>query len=132
MVGDTTMIHCKPGEAYTSLKTASCEEGLGTTHMCTLEICIWSLQIPNNAGRCAIKNSTFGFSKCYFYIDPLKYLKLSCQGSNYHPSKGLLVWFKYQKCLLQRLNSQPFDFQVVIYTITLGEIHIEEAKFTNL
>ncbi len=37
--------HGKLGEAYTRLKTASCEAGPGTTHMCTLEICIWSLHI---------------------------------------------------------------------------------------
>ncbi len=54
---------CKPGEAYTRLKTASCEAGPGTTHMWTLEICIWSLQIPDNADKCALDYSTFGFSK---------------------------------------------------------------------
>jgi hypothetical protein len=54
--------------------------------MCTLETCIWSLQIPNNVDRCALNNSIFGFSKCYLYIDPMKYLKLSSQGSNHHPS----------------------------------------------
>ncbi len=32
--------HCKPGEAYKLLKTASCEAGPGTTHMCILEICM--------------------------------------------------------------------------------------------
>ncbi len=32
--------HCKPGEVYTPLKTASCKAGPETTHMCTLEICI--------------------------------------------------------------------------------------------
>jgi hypothetical protein len=56
-------VHGKPGEAYTRLKTASCEAGPGTTHMCTLEICIWSLHIPNNADRCAFNNSIFDFSK---------------------------------------------------------------------
>jgi hypothetical protein len=32
--------HCKAGEANTSLKTASCEAGPGTTRMYSLEICI--------------------------------------------------------------------------------------------
>ncbi len=80
--------HGKPGEAYTRLKTASCEAGPGTTHMCTLEICIWSLHIPNNADRCAFNNSIFDFWKSYLYIDPVKFLNLSCQGSNHHPSNN--------------------------------------------
>jgi hypothetical protein len=70
------------------LKTASCEAGPGTTHMCTLEICIWSLHIPNNADRCAFNNSIFDFWKSYLYIDPVKFLNLSCQGSNHHPSNN--------------------------------------------
>jgi hypothetical protein len=61
--GHIVGVHCKPGEAYTRLKTASCEASPGTTHMCTLEICIWSLQIPDNADKCALDYSTFGFSK---------------------------------------------------------------------
>jgi hypothetical protein len=32
------MIHCKAGEAYTSLKTASCEAGPGTTLIHSMEI----------------------------------------------------------------------------------------------
>jgi hypothetical protein len=80
--------HCKPGEAYTRLITASCEAGPGTTHMCTQGICLWSLQIPNNADKCALDYSIFGFSKYYLYIDPMKNLKLSCQGSNHHPSNN--------------------------------------------
>ncbi len=57
--------HYKPGEAYTRFTTASCKAGPGTTHMCTLEICIWSLQIPDNADKCALEYLIFGFSKCY-------------------------------------------------------------------
>jgi hypothetical protein len=38
-------LHCKPGKAYMRLKTASCKAGLGTTHMCSLEICTCSLLI---------------------------------------------------------------------------------------
>jgi hypothetical protein len=76
---------CKPGEAYTLLKTASCEAGQGTTHICTFEICIWSLQILEIADRCAFYNSTFGFSKCPLYIEIMKNLNLSWPGSNHHP-----------------------------------------------
>ncbi len=38
-------LHCKPGEVYTRLITATCEAGPGTTHMCRFEICVRSLQI---------------------------------------------------------------------------------------
>jgi hypothetical protein len=37
--------HGKAGEVYTSLKTASCETGPGTTLIHNKESCIWSLQI---------------------------------------------------------------------------------------
>jgi hypothetical protein len=37
--------HCKPGKAYMRLKTATCEAGPGTTHMCTLGICMCSVII---------------------------------------------------------------------------------------
>ncbi len=37
--------HCKPGKAYMRLKTATCESGPGTTHMCSLEICMCSVMI---------------------------------------------------------------------------------------
>jgi hypothetical protein len=97
-------IHCKPGEAYMRLKTASCEAGPGTTHMCTLEICIWSLRIPNNADRCALNNSIIGFSKCYLYSDPMKYLKLSCQGSNPHPSNRALSLIQISKVFSARIK----------------------------
>ncbi len=39
--------HGKAVEAYTSLKTASCEMGPGTTLIHSKEICIWSLQSKN-------------------------------------------------------------------------------------
>ncbi len=81
--------HCKPGEAYTRLITASCEAGPGTTHMCTFEICIRTLLILDFAARCVFHNSIFGLSKCYLYIEFRKYLKLSCQGSNHHPFNSL-------------------------------------------
>ncbi len=61
-------MHCKPGEAYTRLITASCEAGPGTMHMWILEICIWSLQILEIAARYVFNNSLFGLSKCYLYI----------------------------------------------------------------
>jgi hypothetical protein len=57
--------HCKPGEAYTCLITASCEAGPGTTHMCTFEIYIRSLLILDFVARCVFHNSIFGLSKCY-------------------------------------------------------------------
>jgi hypothetical protein len=62
-------MHCKPSEAYTRLKTASCEAGPGTTHMWILEICLWSLQILEIAARYVFHNSVFGLSKCHLYIE---------------------------------------------------------------
>jgi hypothetical protein len=38
--GIFAILHCKPGEANTRLKTASCEAGPGTTLMCSMEICM--------------------------------------------------------------------------------------------
>jgi hypothetical protein len=38
-------LHCKPGKAYMHLKTATCEAGPGTTHMCSSEICMCSVII---------------------------------------------------------------------------------------
>ncbi len=61
--------HCKPGEAYTRLITATCEVGPGTTHLWILEICIWSLQILEITARFVFHNSIFGFSKCYLYSE---------------------------------------------------------------
>ncbi len=75
---DFGSLHGKPGEAYTRLITASCEAGPGTTHMCTFEICAWSLQILEIADRCVFHNSIFGLSKCHLYIDFMKNLKSSC------------------------------------------------------
>jgi hypothetical protein len=62
-------VHCKPGEAYTRLITATCEAGPGTTHMWILEICIWSLQTIEITARYVLHNSIFGFSKYYLYIE---------------------------------------------------------------
>jgi hypothetical protein len=83
------VLHCKPGEVYMRLITATCEAGPGTTHMCTFEICVWSLEILEFADRCVFNNSIFGLSKCHLYIEIMKYLKSSCQGSNHHPFNGL-------------------------------------------
>ncbi len=43
-------MHFKPSEAYMLLKTASCEAGPGTTHICTFDLI---------ADRCVFHNSTF-------------------------------------------------------------------------
>jgi hypothetical protein len=86
---DIKRIHCKPGEAYTRLITASCEAGPGTTHMWILDICKRSLLILEFATRYVFHNSIFGLSKCYLYMEFRKYLKLSCQGSNRHPFNSL-------------------------------------------
>jgi hypothetical protein len=67
-------LHCKPGEVYTRLITATCEAGPGTTHTCIFETCIWSLQILAFADRCVFNNSIFGLSKCHLYIEIMKYL----------------------------------------------------------
>jgi hypothetical protein len=87
--GNSDATHCKPGEAYTRLITATCEAGPGTTHMCTFEICVWSLHILEIADRCVFHNSIFGSSKCHLYIDFMKNLKSSCQDSNHHPFNDL-------------------------------------------
>jgi hypothetical protein len=64
----TVELHCKAGEAYTRLITATCEAGPGTTHMWILDICIRSLLILEFVARCAFHNSIFGLSKCYLYV----------------------------------------------------------------
>ncbi len=66
-------LHCKPGEVYARLITATCEAGPGTTHMCTFEICVWSLQILKFADRCVFSNSIYGLSKCHLYIEIMKH-----------------------------------------------------------
>ncbi len=53
----TGIQHCKPGEVYTRLKTAFSEGGPGKTHMCILEICMWSLLILEFTERCYFRNS---------------------------------------------------------------------------
>jgi hypothetical protein len=52
-------LHCKLGEVYTRLITATCVVGPGTTHMCTFEICVWSLQILEIADKRVFHNSIF-------------------------------------------------------------------------
>ncbi len=63
--------HCQQCEEFTRLKTASCEAGPETTHMCILEICIWSLHILENANRCVYNNFICDFSKCYLLNLPI-------------------------------------------------------------
>ncbi len=59
--------HCKAGEVITSLKTASCEAGPGTTLIYSLEICIWSLLIQEFDDGCCFPNSTCDLPKCHLY-----------------------------------------------------------------
>jgi hypothetical protein len=64
---------CKPGEAYTLFITATCEAGLRKSHMCTLEICMWSLKISEFADECYFHYSTFDFPKYHLFIEIMKY-----------------------------------------------------------
>ncbi len=116
--------HCKPGEAYTHLITASCKVGPGTTHMCTFEICMWSLQILEFADRCVFHTSIFRLSKCHLYREIMKYLKSSCQGSNHHSFNGL--WsFSVSKIALVRIEPLTFsscNSSLHHYTIVLSYI----------
>ncbi len=63
--------HCKPGKVYSRFITATCEAGPGTTHMCTFEICVWSLQILGFADRCVFNNS-IQYMACQSVICTLK------------------------------------------------------------
>ncbi len=55
------ILHCKAGEANTSLKTASCEAGPGTTPTDSYEIYIWSLLIQEFIDGCCYPNSNLTF-----------------------------------------------------------------------
>ncbi len=78
-------VHCKPGEANTSLRTATCEAGPGTTHMYSLEICIWSLLIKEFFDGWCSPNSICDLPKCYLYIDYRELLNKPCQELNHWP-----------------------------------------------
>jgi hypothetical protein len=111
------------------LITATCEAGPETKHMCTstFEICLWSLQILGFVNRCVFNNSIFGLSKCNLYIEIMKYLKSSCQGSNHHPFNGL--WsILVQKDTWHGLIPQPSDLLTVHLTTTLWRLHTSVAK----
>jgi hypothetical protein len=60
-------MHCKAGEANTRLKTVSCEAGLGTTLIYSLEICIWSLLIQEFVDECCFPHFICDLLKCYMY-----------------------------------------------------------------
>jgi hypothetical protein len=83
----TNAIHCIPGEAYMRLIAASCKAGPGATPMCIFEICLWRILILEFADRCYFWNSTYGLPLWHFYIEIVKFLKLSCQGSNLCPTR---------------------------------------------
>ncbi len=78
-------VHCKPGEANTSLKTATCEAGPGTTHIFSFEICIWSLLIQEFVDGWCSPNSICDLPKCYLYIDYRELLNKLCQELNHWP-----------------------------------------------
>ncbi len=80
-------VHCNPSEAYMLLVTASCEAGPGSTHMCTFETFIWRILILEFADRCYFQFSTFDLSKLHLYFKIVNFLKLSYQGSNFHPMR---------------------------------------------
>ncbi len=128
----STVYTVNPGKRLRIWKLHPAKRALGQRTCIQWKSVYRVLRIPYNADRCALNNSIFGFSKCYLYIDPMKYLKLSCQGSNHHPSNRALSLIQRSKVSLQGLDPQPSDFQAVLYTTTLKEFHIQEAKFNNL
>jgi hypothetical protein len=54
-------LHCKAGEANTSLKTASCEAGPGTMLKYSYEIYIWRLLIQEFVDGCCCPNSNVAY-----------------------------------------------------------------------
>jgi hypothetical protein len=60
-------LHCKAGEANTSLKTASCEAGPGTTLTHSYESYIWSLPIQDFDDGCYFPNSICDLPKYHLY-----------------------------------------------------------------
>ncbi len=57
LAGSLTMLYCKAGKANTSLKTATCEAGPGTTLTYIYEIYIWSFLIQEFVDECCDPNS---------------------------------------------------------------------------
>jgi hypothetical protein len=74
--GGGHMLHCKAGEANTSLKTASCEAGPGTTLTYGSEIYIWSLLIQEFDDECCFPNSICDLPKCHLYKGYTKLLNI--------------------------------------------------------
>jgi hypothetical protein len=72
-------VHGKAGEAYTNLKTASCEMGPGTTLIHNKESCIWSLQIQEYDDGCCFPNSICDLLQCNLYLHYMKLLNNSCE-----------------------------------------------------
>jgi hypothetical protein len=75
----TPHLHCKAGEANTSLKTASCEAGPGTTLIHRKAICIWSFLIQEFDDGCCCPNSLCNFLKCHLCEEYMKLLNIFCQ-----------------------------------------------------
>jgi hypothetical protein len=67
-------LHCKASEVNTSLKTASCEAGPGTTLMYSLVICSWSLLIQEFDDGCCFLISICYLPKCHLYKEYMKLL----------------------------------------------------------
>ncbi len=53
------IMHCKPGEVYTLMKTASCESGPGTMRTWSLKICLQSFLIHKCDDGWAFPNSIY-------------------------------------------------------------------------
>ncbi len=77
------ILHCKPGKANKPLKTASSEAGIRTTLMCSLEFWMWSLLTMN-----LLIDENVQTPECHLYLEIMKCLTLSCQGSIHHPSSS--------------------------------------------
>ncbi len=99
----------------------------------TWEIYIWSSLILEFADRCYFYNSILDLLQCYLYIEIMKFLKLSCQGSNHHHSRNL--------CLVSNLNESPACLEPVtlwslssslyLYTFILDSLNLTKKLWKN-
>ncbi len=121
---------CKPGEAYTRLKTHPGDNA----HVFTGNLCMEF----TNSWECWLMRlwysiSIFDISKCYLYIDPMKYLNLSCQGSNHHPCNS--SWFDSNiKSVFNKNWTHSLlvtRYSITIFT-TICWLYSKMAKLKNL
>ncbi len=75
----------KAGEANTSLKTASCEAGSGTTLIHSMEICVWSLLFQEFDDGCCFPNPICDSPKRHLYKEYMKLLNTPYRELNHCP-----------------------------------------------